>query len=180
MSNKKGRRRRPESGYYKQLLALIDQYVDETGSRSAVDLRLVAAWAIQKGLWQPQREDKIKRLAKELSRASRDDYIPDEEEGGFVRQRVAYKVKSGDVQLTFWVMMKDATPMQMRNGAQWRRNGILADCLQLDHDMRYYNKHYNPGDPIQQEFNFNPDVEEKRHPGEYQDRAPDGEGDDED
>jgi hypothetical protein len=42
----------------------------------------------------------------------------------------------------------------------------------LDRDVRYFNKNFNPGDPITVDFNMNPDVEEKRHSAEYKDAPP--------
>jgi hypothetical protein len=163
--------KRAQSSYTKHLLQFIDQYVAETGEHM-IDMRLVAAWAIRKRLWEPQPEDKVKRLARDLSRAARQDYIPDDDDFP-VRRLHSHKIKQGDVQLTFWVNIEDATREQMRNSTQWRRNGVLADCIQLDRDVRHYNKHFNPGDPIEVEFNLRPDVEEKRHSGEYRDAPPD-------
>jgi hypothetical protein len=170
MNSKKKARGRSKSSYTKHLLQFIDQYIADTGIHN-IDMRLVAAWAIGKGLWHPQPEDKIKRLARDLSRAARQDYILDDDELP-VRHIHAYKVKQGEVQLTFWVMMEEATPSQMRNSAQLRRNGFLSDAIQLDRDVRHYNKHYNPGDPIEVEYNLFPDVDENRHPGEYKDAPP--------
>ncbi len=43
------------------------------------------------------------------------------------------------------------------------------DILQLDRDITYFNKHYNPGDPIQMDFDYNPDVAERHLPTEYPD-----------
>jgi hypothetical protein len=119
-----------QSSYTKHLLQFIDQYVEETGEHT-IDMRMVAAWAINNGLWEPQPEDKVKRLARDLSRAARQDYVPDDD-GLPVRRLHSYKIKQEDVQLTFWVNMEDATREQMRNATQWRRNGVLADCIQLD------------------------------------------------
>jgi hypothetical protein len=41
------------------------------------------------------------------------------------------------------------------------------DILQLHRDLKYFNKHHNPGDPVQMDFNFNPDVEEHDLPPDY-------------
>jgi hypothetical protein len=169
MSSKKPRKKTSTS-YAKHLQEFINQYIDETGNQT-IDMRHVAAWALRKGLWEPQPEDNIKRLARDLSRAARQDYIEDDDSQP-VRRLHAFKIKQGDVQLTFWVTIEDASPAQMRNASQWRRNGILADCIQVDRDLRHYNKHFNPGDPISVELNFGKDVEEKRQPGEYKDSPP--------
>lgn len=173
MSAKKQVSSRKQTSYMKHLLEFIDQYVEETG-QTTIDLRLVAAWAISKDLWRPQPEDKIKRLARDLSRAARQDYITDDDDKP-VRHKQCYKIKQGDVQLTFWVNIEDATREQMRNATQWRRNGVLADCIQLDRDVRHYNKHFNTDEPIAVEFDLSDDVAEKRHASEYQDAPPDDE-----
>jgi hypothetical protein len=46
----------------------------------------------------------------------------------------------------------------------------------VDRDLRYYNNKFNPDPPedwIQAEFDFNPDVIEKRLPPGYDDAPPD-------
>jgi hypothetical protein len=163
MSEKK--RPRLLSWYTKQLLGVIDQYTAETGDKLP-DLHEVAAWGYGKRIIEPPQRDVIKQLARDLARAARQDYIEDEN-GEPVRRRFSYKEPRGDVQLTFWFKMEDGTPERMRRSAQGRRNGTLMDILQLDRDLRYYNKHHNPGDPIQLSFNFDPDVEEHRLPPDY-------------
>jgi len=161
---------RSPSQYTKELLAIIDLYVEETGDK-AYDLHHVAAWAHRKGLFDPQPHDVIKQFAKELARAARQDFIVDEN-GEPVRQRHAVTIDRGGKQLTFWFKMEDATPANMRLSAQARRRGALADVLQIVRDIKYYNKKYNPGDPIQLDFNYNKDIEERQQPTEYPDAPP--------
>jgi hypothetical protein len=60
----------------------------------------------------------------------------------------------------------------MRLSTQQRRKGILGDCLQLNRDAKHYNKNFNPGDPLQPSFNFEPDIVEKDQPAEYDDTPP--------
>jgi hypothetical protein len=43
----------------------------------------------------------------------------------------------------------------------------------LDRDVNYYNRHHNPGDPIEICFNFTPDLAEGQQSGEYNDSPPD-------
>jgi len=155
----------------------INSYVAETGE-TTVDLRLVAEWAIRKGLWEPPKINAIRHLARDLSRAARQDYIEDEN-GEPVRRMHAYTVKCGDQQMTFWVGIESGTPHQIRLSAQQRRNGILLDCFQLERDVRYYNNHHNPGDPVPCCLNFEPDIAEKRMPTDYPEAPPEGEEEDE-
>jgi hypothetical protein len=82
------------------------------------------------------------------------------------------KRESGGKQLMFWFKMENATPEDMRLSAQARRRGTRADVFQIVRDVKYYNSHYNPGDPIQLDFNFNKDIEEQQFPTEYPDAPP--------
>ncbi len=168
--NVKRKKPRKLSSYNKQLLHFIEAYEAET-NENGEDLRAVAFWAIQKGLWEPGITDVTKRLARELALACRQDYIADSN-GEPVRRRHSYRDK--DRQLTFWFKIEDATPQKMRISAQERRNGALMDILQIDRDLNYYNENHNPGDPIQMSFNFDPDVEERHLPTDYPDAPPDG------
>ena len=154
----------------KQRLAIVDLYTEETGDKTP-DLHYVAAWAYRKGLFDPQPHDVIKQFAKELARACRQDFIEDEN-GEPVRQRHSVKVDQGGKQLVFWFKMEDASRENMRLSAQARRRGTLADVLQIVRDVAWYNKKYNPGDPLQLDFNYNKDIEERQQPTEYPDAPP--------
>jgi hypothetical protein len=44
--------------------------------------------------------------------------------------------------------------------------------------VKYYNKNYNPGDPIVPDWDFNADVAEREQSGEYDDTPPDEDDDD--
>lgn len=171
-------KKRSKTQWVRDRLAIIDKYSEATGQKN-VDLRDAASWAHRNGLMDLQPVDVIKRLAKELASASRQDYIEDEN-GEPVRLRHAVKIIEGEKQFTFWFLMKDATPEQMRLTAQARRRGALSDVMQIERDLRYYNKHFNPGDPIQMSFNYDPDVAEHFMPTEYPDTPPGGNDDEED
>lgn len=168
--SKQKQKPRQSSEYVKQMMDIIDQYVEETGE-TLYDLHEVAAWAHRKKKLEPRPRNIIIDLAKQLAAASRQDYVKDAN-GESVRQRHAVRKKINGEQMTFWFMMEDGTPEDMRLSAQNRRRGALADVLQIDRDIRYYNKNYNPGDPIQLDFNYNKDIEERQLPTEYPDSPP--------
>jgi hypothetical protein len=161
---------RPLSTYTRQLLGIVDQYVEATGD-SEPDLYEVARWASNNGLLDIPPIDVIRVMARALARACRQDYIEDEN-GEPVRHRHAVKEKRGDKQLTLWPKMENMTPEKMRVSLQSRRNGTLQDALQIERDKRYFNSHHNPGDPIEMDFNLNPDIEEHFLPSEYPDSPP--------
>ena len=161
---------RPQSNYNLQVLSVIDRYIEETGNKNP-EYHTVAAWAHRLVLLQPPPYNPVKQIARMLARASRDDYITDEN-GEPVRRRLNYREERDDQQLTFWFKMEDATPEKMRLSAQRRRNGTLMDILQLDRDISYFNKHHNPGEPLLFDANFTPDIEERHQPPEYPEGPP--------
>ncbi len=166
---KKGR----VSGYAKSLQRFIDNYVAETGEE-VIDMRAVAAWAINKRLWEPPKKTGIDLLAQDLSRAAREVYIEDEG-GNPVRKRHAYRIKQGDKQLTFWVDIETAKPGQMKLSVLQRRLGIVGDCIQLQTDVDYYNGHNVHYATIPLGLDFTKDVADKKMPTDYPDAPPDGE-----
>jgi hypothetical protein len=154
----------------KRLLRIVDEYIDETGIHD-VDLNDVAAWALKTNRVSQSRYDPVKQLRREMQRVSRQDYVEDDN-GQPVRRRHSYKIKNGEVQHTLWAKIEEITPRKMRMSAQGRRRSILADVLQLKRDLAFYNLKYNPGDPIQPSFNFDPDSAESELPTEYIDTPP--------
>lgn len=172
MSQKKKKSVRRSSPQAACLRKLMDDYAAATGKK-VVNAYKAAEWALAHG-YQFPRPDLRKLLAKAMARAAREDYIEDEE-GQPVRARLSYKVSMGEEQLTLWVNMADASPRQMRLSAQGRRRGILKDVEQLDRDLKYYNKHYNPGDPVTMIWDLTKDMEEKGESSEYQDVPPEEE-----
>jgi hypothetical protein len=160
----------------KDKLRLIDEYEKSTGDKSG-NLMLVAHWAHKEGKFPPPAYNPVKLIAKSLATACRQDYIDTEK--GPVRRRHAYIPKGDPNQKTFsWFKIEDATPEKMKLSSQGRRNGTLLDLLQLVRDLDYYNDNYNPGDPIEVDPDFTPDIEELRMPPEYPDSPPDDSGDD--
>jgi hypothetical protein len=65
----------------------------------------------------------------------------------------------------------------MRASLNSRSKGCGEDILQIERDRRFYNKKYNPGDPIEMDYNFNTAVEEHFMPTEYPDKPPDDQPD---
>jgi hypothetical protein len=166
----KSKRKRRPTVYARQLREITEQYVEASGSEDP-NLKDLAKWAYENGKIEKPDIDIIKILAKAFARALQQDFFSNEN-GDPVRHWHAYKEKRGEKQLTFWFKMEDGTPEKMRLSAQWRRRGTLLDVMQLDRDIDYFNKHYNPGDAIAMDYNFNPDVTEQRLPTEYPEAPP--------
>ena len=73
--------------------------------------------------------------------------------------------------------MEDIAPAPMRASLNARSKGCGEDVLQIERDRRYFNKHHNPGDPIEMDYNFNTAVEEHFMPTEYPDAPPEDQSD---
>jgi hypothetical protein len=174
----KPKRMPKKSAYTKRVLALIDEYEATTGDKSG-DLIKTAAWLLNNGKFDPPAPDPVKAIAKRLASASRQDYIADEN-GEPVRRRHVYSHKVSGQRCFEWFKIEEATPDKMRMSVQHRRTGTLLDILQLVRDVDYYNKNFNPGDPIPVDPNFDPDIVELRLPRDYSDSPPDEERDDDD
>ena len=126
--------------------------------------KMIAAWAIQQRLWEPERSGVLKQCARELADAMREEYFADPQ-GRRVRRKHALK-ETHDLpdgqheQLTLWVDMFDASADQMQGAFQLRRHQILGDCRQLKTDVDSYNQNNNDGTPIQMIFDFTNDLVE--------------------
>jgi hypothetical protein len=161
----------PLSFYERQLLQIVDKYQQETGETEP-HLFDVARWGRIKGLLEVPSVDVDRINARILARVCRKDYIEDEN-GEPVRHRHAVKEDDGKKQRTLWPKMEDITPAKMKVSLQSRRNGMLQDALQIERDRRYFNKHYNAGDPIDISHDLSIDVEEHFLPAEYPEEPPD-------
>jgi len=89
-----------------QLQGIVDQYRD-SGEEWPPTARMIAAWAVRKGLWQPQQQSLISRCAKEFAHALREEYFTDPQ-GRRVRRMHAFRglkgLPSGEhVQTMLWV-----------------------------------------------------------------------------
>jgi hypothetical protein len=174
------KRKKPRqlSSYVKHLWDIAQMFIKETGADpGCLDTNALAFWAYKKKHLEPQQRDVIKQLAREFSRAFRQQYIVDEN-GEPVRRVHAYRERRGDVQNTFWFMMEEATPQKMRLSAGARRRGALSDVMQIYRDLKYFNKNHNAGDPVGMSFNFDMDIAEKELPTEYPEEAPPEDKDD--
>jgi hypothetical protein len=158
------------SRYTRELLQIVDRYVEETGDKEP-DLRDAARWAHAEGLLETPSIDVIRVMARALARACRQDYIVDEN-GEPVRRRHAVREERGQEQMTLWPKIEDMSPQKMRKSLQVRKQGTLQDALQIERDRRYFNTHYNPGDPIPMDYNLNPDIEEHFLPSVYPEKPP--------
>ena len=145
--------------YTDDLQAIVARYRNETRNQAAIP-KEIAAWAIRKGLWQPQPGTLISQCARELRRAMRDQHITDPQGRSI---RAWHSAKVADVagkQQRLWKHVDDASRDFMRVSFQGRRLGIFSDCRQLKIDQDSFNENHCPDEPINLIFDFTRDLEE--------------------
>lgn len=144
------------SAYARQLQNIVIQYRNSAQPWPA-SARRIAAWAIEKKLWEMRPSDITNRCADELAKAMREEYIVDPQ-GRTVRAKHAAKLLVNGEQMTLWDDIRTADRGFMAVAFQQRRQQIVGDCRQLKNDVDSYNDNKNPGEPVQVVFDFTLDV----------------------
>ena len=150
-----------------ELQRLIKQYRFETKEKE-VDMHAVARWMSDRGWPMPEPVDPIDRLAKELSKAAREE-VRQSASGRPYRANHAYPVTQGGKQLILWVDIDEATRAQMHRSLTLRREQMVGDAVQLTFDAEHWSSTHPTEEPIQMELDFAPDVEWRKN-GEPRDK----------
>ena len=144
-----------------QLQALIQRYKTETG-RKAVDLDVVAGWAIERGATLPKPKTARELFAAQLADAARAEYRVDPKTGLSYRANHALRQRNHDGrQYTLWVDMEDATRGQMLYSLTDRRQQMVGDAVHLKIDEMIWNNKHAEEEQIQLPMDFTYDVEER-------------------
>jgi hypothetical protein len=141
--------------------SVIRQYRDETGETD-VDMKKVAQFAVQHLGWPlSQPVDPIELLAKEFSRAAREEIKHDQVTGKPYRVNHAIPAVAG--QLRLWIDIDHTTRPKMLKSLINRREQMVGDGLQLSYDADHWNS-INPNEePIQIPLDFTDDVEWRKN-----------------
>ena len=124
-----------------------------------VTMHEVAQAAITAGWKAPVPKDPVELLAKEFSRAAREEIRLDKVTGEPYRANVSYTQTQGSQQLTFWGDIDKVNRKIMQKNYILRREQMVGDGLQMAFDVKHWNR-VNPGEePIQIELDFTDDVE---------------------
>lgn len=144
-----------------QLQALIQRYKAETGQK-AVDLDVVAGWAIELGATPPKPKTARELFAAQLADAARAEYRVDPKTGLSYRANHALRQRNHDGrQYTLWVDMEDATRGQMLYSLTDRRQQMVGDAVHLKIDEMIWNNKHAEEEQIQLPMDFTYDVEER-------------------
>jgi hypothetical protein len=149
------------STYNERMQAIVRDYRD-SGGRWPATTKDIAAWAIERKLWQAQTGSIIAQCADHLARAMREEYMTDPQGRRVRAKHVAVIDKDGE-QLPLWADIRTAPRAHMELAFQQRRQQIVGDCRHLKADVDSYNQNANPGAPIQTIFDFTLDLEELEH-----------------
>lgn len=145
-----------------ELQSIIQVYREKTGHK-AVDMREVAKFAIGMGVRPPLPVSAEDRLARELSRAAREQVRYDEITKRPYRVNHAYPGMSDGVQTTLWIDIDEAPRGPMLASLTLRRQQMVDDGYHLSLDAERWNG-INPSErPINLVFDFTDDIEERKN-----------------
>lgn len=138
---------------------MIRLYKQETGQTDIL-MGDVAAWAKRRGWVMPIAPTDVEILAKQLSKAAREETRRDRRTGLPYRVNHAYKEKRGDEVLTFWMDI-DENPARdkMDRSLKLRREQMVGDAFNLYTDAKHWSDEHPDQEPIQVELDFGPDVD---------------------
>lgn len=147
--------------YNEQLRDVWKRYRDEV-STDPVDLRTVASWAIQHGLWIPRPIDLSASLANDLAQALREEKRTDRE-GREYRANIPVRSRAKDGKSLFeWADIDDAPRPHVEKNIQQERRSIASDCYALLMKAEHYNAAHPDEEPLQVVLQFEEDVEEMK------------------
>ncbi len=141
-----------------QMLHIVDGY-RAAGLAWPCTSRQLAAFALEKKLYEPHQGRLLSIVADEFSRAMREQYIKDPQGRSVRAKHVARLVVEGE-QKRLWDSIDTAEPQFMQAALQQRRHQIVGDCKQLKTDTDSYNENWNSAADIQMSFNFEADLQE--------------------
>lgn len=153
------------SQYDRHIQDLFDKFAEETGDR---DIVAFVQWAEANGEFQPSMNRVRKQFARDVARSLSKDIFEDEN-GEPIRRRHAYYAKS---QKTLWKVIDDMSPDEMRMSYQMTRRRCGGEVFQKQRAIDWYNKHINPGEPIETSWDYDADRKDQAMPTEYPESPP--------
>ncbi|MGD0757578.1 MAG: hypothetical protein ABR921_01640 [Candidatus Sulfotelmatobacter sp.] len=137
---------------------LIRYYKEQTG-KTEINMHEVAQFAVDQGWPLPRPIAAIDRLAKEFSKAAREEIRHDEKTGKPYRANHAFLTSQGSMQSTLWVDIDEAPRKPMLKSLVQRREQMVGDGLQLTLDAMHWNSIHPKDEPIDLPLDLGPDVE---------------------
>ena len=142
----------------KEMQFVIRQWKAETGNVE-IDMHKVAEYAHSMGWPLPEPISAIERLAKEFSKAAREETRQDGETGH--EYRVYHAFKSDGQGVMLWVDIDEAPRKIMVKSAVMRREQVVGDMVQLYLDLDHWNRKNGNEEPIVLVTDVTEDVQER-------------------
>ncbi len=166
--------------YTESLQDMVSRY-RAAGEKWPATSREIARWSYRNKLWEPQEKNIVGQLARDLSRAMREECYTDPQ-GRRVRTKHAARRFEDDLsedtevgQLTqkmLWHDIRTDEADHIIKALQQRRMQIVGDCKQLKTDGDSFNDNHPSGKKVQLVFNFEDDMADMEQPTEYIPPAP--------
>lgn len=154
--------KRTNNSKTKKLQNFIRYFKEETGKKE-IDMHEVAAFALKKGWKLAPVISGLDQLAREFSRAAREEIRHDKKTGRSYRANHAYTRRYGDKQLTLWIDIDEADRKPMANSVYLRREQMIGDALQLNLDLEHWNNIHPDEEPITVDLDLTDDVEWRKN-----------------
>lgn len=153
------------------LLGAIHLYREKTGE-TAVEMKKIADFCLSELNWRmPPALSARDRLAKDLSRAAREEMRFDPVLKQKYRVNHPYPTEPDGAQTRLWDDIDKAPRDHMSLSVQLRRRQMLGDGLQLSFDLDHWNR-VNPSEaPIEVVLDFTEDIAERKSAPDEQDHA---------
>lgn len=138
---------------------LIREWIRETGNIE-IDMHQVAEFAAKRGWPLPKPVSALDILAKEFSKAAREETRKDVFTGRPYRVYHAYP-KDDSGQGMLWIDIDDAPRKIMMKSAKSRREQVVGDMVQLFLDLDHWSRHNPDEEPIILHTDLTEDIDER-------------------
>ena len=150
---------------------LAQEYMQEY-ELDTIELEEVARWAVATGRYQRKPVTMVQQCRRELADALRvQSYI--DPQGREIRKMHPVRIREKEHQMVIWADIETAKPEHMKISFSQSRQGISADCVAHNNIVESFNDNNKHKAYIELfDYNFNPDIAEKKLPTSYPDEAP--------
>lgn len=154
-----------------EALRKITEKYRKSGQEWPATSKMIAAWAIRSGMWEPPKRSIVNQCARELAHAMREEYFVDPQ-GRRVRKKHAVREEREMPDGTYeqqllWFDIDEATPRQAKGAFSLRRRQVVGECHQLKTDVDSYNDNNVQGAMIEMLWDLTDDMLELEQPTEY-------------
>jgi hypothetical protein len=147
------------------------QYYKEQAGIAEIDMKEVAKFAIAHGWPPPIPKDPVDLLAEQFAQTAREVIWHDKTTRKPYRKYHAMEERHGQTRLYVWIDIDEAPRKSMVKSTVMRREGMVADGVQLTLDLEHWNR-INPNEePINMPMNLEPDIEWRMNAPEELDKA---------